>query len=156
MVFYEWVTSIVVSETNFSPFYEFYEVKSIINQSTSYKNHTNPSCIDLFLTNSPNSFRKATVVETGLSDSNKLIVTIMKPHSRKQTLIFSPMVNTLINSVYQGHVPSPLNAPVTFQIQITLIMNKSIFWGSMFLFFRVFLIKSLIFDNYVMMKELSY
>ena len=29
-----------------------YEVKSIINQSNYYKNPTNPSCIDLFLTNS--------------------------------------------------------------------------------------------------------
>ena len=45
-----------VSETSFSSFWELYEVKSIINQSTCYKNPTNPSCIELFLTNSPNSF----------------------------------------------------------------------------------------------------
>ena len=74
-----------VSETSFSSFCELYEVKSIINQSTCYKNPTNPSCIDLFLTNSPNSFQKSTVVETGLSDFHKLIVTVMKSYSPKRT-----------------------------------------------------------------------
>ena len=57
-----------VSETSFSSFCELYEVKSIINQSTCYKNPTNPSCIDLFLTNSPNSFQKSAVIDRGLSD----------------------------------------------------------------------------------------
>ena len=73
-----------VSETSFSSFCELYEVKSIINQSTSYKNLTNPSCIDLFLTNSPNSFQKSTVVKTGLSDFYKFIVTVRKSYSPKR------------------------------------------------------------------------
>ena len=73
------------SETSFSSFWELYEVKSIINQSTCYKNSTNPLCIDLFLTNSPNNFQKLTVVETGLSDFHKLLVTVMKSYSPKQT-----------------------------------------------------------------------
>ena len=74
-----------VFETSFSSFYELYEVKSIINQSTCYKNPTNPSCMDLFLTNSPNSFQKPTVVETGLSDFHKLIATVVKSYSPKRT-----------------------------------------------------------------------
>ena len=45
-----------VSETSFSSFCKLYEIKSIISQSTCYKNPTNPLCIDLFLTNSPNIF----------------------------------------------------------------------------------------------------
>ena len=74
-----------VAETSFSSFCELYEVKSIINQPTCYKNLTNPSCIDLFLTNSPNSFQKSTAVETRLSDFHKLIVTVMKSYSPKRT-----------------------------------------------------------------------
>ena len=74
-----------VSETSFSSFCELCEVKSIINQLTFYKNPTNPSCIDLFITNSPNSFQKSTVVETSLSDFQELIVTVMKSHSPKRT-----------------------------------------------------------------------
>ena len=47
------------SETSFSSFCELYEVKSIINQLSCYKSPTNPSCIDLFLINSPNSSLKS-------------------------------------------------------------------------------------------------
>ena len=36
-----------VSEVSFSSFCELYEVKSIVNQSTCFKNPTNPSCIEL-------------------------------------------------------------------------------------------------------------
>ena len=73
-----------VSETSFSSFCELYEVKSIINQSTCYKNSTNPLCIDLFLTNSPNSFQRSTVVETSITDFDKCIVTVMKPYPSKR------------------------------------------------------------------------
>ena len=74
-----------VSETSFSSFCELSEVKGIINQSTCCKNPTNPSCIDLFLTNSINSFQKSTVVETGLSDFHRLIVSVIKSYSPKRT-----------------------------------------------------------------------
>ena len=74
-----------VSENNFSSFCELYEVKSTINQWACYKSLTNPSCIEVFLTNSPNSFQESTVVEAGLSDFHKLIVTVMKSYSPKRT-----------------------------------------------------------------------
>ena len=74
-----------VSETSFSSFCEIYEAKRIINQSTCCKNPTNPSCIDLFLTNSPYSFQKSTAVETDLSDFYYLIVTVIKSYSPKRT-----------------------------------------------------------------------
>ena len=74
-----------VSESSFSSFCELYEVKSIFNQSNNHKILTNPSCIGLFLKNSPSSFQKSTVVEINLSDFHKLIVTVMKSYSPKQT-----------------------------------------------------------------------
>ena len=74
-----------ISETSFPSFSEVYEVKSIINQSTYWKNPTNPWCIGLFLTNSSNSFQKTTVLESDLSDFHKLIVPMMKSHLPKQT-----------------------------------------------------------------------
>ena len=45
-----------------------------------------------------------------------------------------------VKSVYQGHVLSQMNAPVTFSILITLIINKSIFCTQMFLVSRGFFI----------------
>ena len=74
-----------ISETSFPSFSEVSEVKNIINQSTYCKKPTNPWCIDLFVTNSSNSFQKTTVVESDLSDFHKLIVPMMKWHLPKQT-----------------------------------------------------------------------
>ena len=65
-------------ETNMTSFCEIYELRSLINEPTSYKNPLNRSCIELFLTNNVNSFQKAFVLETGYSDLHKLIDTMMK------------------------------------------------------------------------------
>ena len=59
-------------------FSESYNLSSLIRESTCYKNPENPSCIDLFLMNFPNSFQNFGVVETGLSDFHRMIVTVMK------------------------------------------------------------------------------
>ena len=61
-----------------SNFCESYNLSSLINESTCYKNPENPSSIDLILTNSPHSFQCSSVGETGLSDLDKMIVTVMK------------------------------------------------------------------------------
>ena len=43
----------------------------------------NPSCIDLIINNSPNSFQNTSTFCTGLSDFHKLVVTILKMSFRK-------------------------------------------------------------------------
>ena len=55
----------------------------MINKSTCYKNPDRPSCIDLILTNCPCSFQNSCVIETGLSDFHKMVVTVMKTTYRK-------------------------------------------------------------------------
>ena len=59
-------------------FCDSYEFKNLIKDATCYKNPENPSCIDLILTNNPNSFQNSGVIETGLSDFHKMTVTVMK------------------------------------------------------------------------------
>ena len=54
-----------------------FDLESLINSPTCYKS-TNPSCIDLILTNKKNHFMKSTTFETGLSDHHKLITTILR------------------------------------------------------------------------------
>ena len=39
--------------------------KNLIKQKTCFKNSENPSCIDLFLTNSANSFQNTTTLSCG-------------------------------------------------------------------------------------------
>ena len=63
------------SEINDNCMNDFFE-SSLIRELTCYKNLENPSCIDLSLTNSPNSG----VVETGLSDYYRMILTAMETY----------------------------------------------------------------------------
>ena len=50
----------------------------MINKPTWFKNPDTSSCIDLILTNWPRSFQRSCVIETGLSDFDKMVVTVMK------------------------------------------------------------------------------
>ena len=60
-----------------------FNLTSMINKPTCYKNPDKPTCIDLILTNCPWSFQNSCVIETGLSDFHKMIVTVMKTSCRK-------------------------------------------------------------------------
>ena len=62
-------------------FCHVYNCQKIIKGKTCFKNPHNPSCVDLFLTNRPESFQNSTVIETGLSDFHKMSVTVMKDES---------------------------------------------------------------------------
>ena len=61
-----------------SSFCDTFDLTSLIKEPTCYKNPNNPSCIDLILTNKPLSFQNSCVVETGLSDFHRLILTVTK------------------------------------------------------------------------------
>ena len=48
------------------------------------KHPSNPSYIDLFLTNRQQGFQQTHAIETGISDFHKMVVTVMKTHYKKQ------------------------------------------------------------------------
>ena len=73
-----------ITETNMLSFCEIYHLTDIIKQPTCFKNPSNPSCIDLFLTNNASCFQNSSVFETGLSDFQKLTVIVMKSHIPKK------------------------------------------------------------------------
>ena len=58
--------------------------KNLVKEKTCFKNVSNPSCIDLFLTNNALSFQHTETVSTGLSDFHKLVLTVLKT-TRNQT-----------------------------------------------------------------------
>ena len=60
-------------------------VKNLVKEPTCFKNHINPSCIDLILTNRSRSFQNTSVIENGVSDFHKMTVTIMRSHYPKST-----------------------------------------------------------------------
>ena len=73
-----------VDEEPMSDFCNTYNLKSLIKFPTCFKSSTNPSCIDLILTNRNNCFQNSTVIETGLSDFHSLIATVLKSTFRKK------------------------------------------------------------------------
>ena len=80
--------SILLGDFNSKPceqpmrdFCHIYNCQKIIKGKTCFKNPHNPSCVDLFLTNRPESFQNSTVIETGLSDFHKMSLTVMKDES---------------------------------------------------------------------------
>ena len=66
------------TEPILSEFLEQYEAKNIMENKTCLKNPDRPTCIDLFLTNSPQSFQNTITISTGLSDFHKMIITVLK------------------------------------------------------------------------------
>ena len=55
-----------------------HELKSLVKEKTCFKSISNPSCIDLFLTNNALSFQSTKTASTGLSEFHKLALTILK------------------------------------------------------------------------------
>ena len=67
-----------VSDITLDTFCSMQNLKSLGKEPTCFKNPNNPSCIDLFLTNTIRSFQETQMFETGLSDFHKLVVTVLK------------------------------------------------------------------------------
>ena len=72
-----------MDDSSIKTFCSNYNLTSMINNPTCYKNPDKPTCIDLILTNCPGSFQNSCVIETGLSDFHKMIITVMKTSYRK-------------------------------------------------------------------------
>ena len=72
-------------------FCETYNLSNLIKVPTCYKNPEIPSCIDLLLTNRP---QNSSVVETGLSDFNKMTVIHCIKYARIQVFTdpYSPVL----------------------------------------------------------------
>ena len=72
-----------LSEFAMSTFCETYHLQNLVKSPTCFKNPEKPSCIDLILTNCPKSSMNTQTVETGLSDFQKLTLTVLKIHYAK-------------------------------------------------------------------------
>ena len=66
------------TEPILSEFLEQYEAKNIMKNESCFKNPDRPTCIDVFLTNSPHSFHNTMTISTGLSDFQGMIITVLK------------------------------------------------------------------------------
>ena len=72
-----------VEDSAIKNFCSSYNLTSMLNKPTCFKNPDKPSCIDLILTNCPRSFKNSCAIETGLSDFHKPGVSVMKTSYKK-------------------------------------------------------------------------
>ena len=61
-------------EEKMGNFLDIYGIKCLVHDKTCFKPVINPNCIDLFLTNSSNSFQNTCVISSDLSDCHKIHV----------------------------------------------------------------------------------
>ena len=61
-----------------------YNFKNLLDKPVCYKKPTNPSCVDLIVTNKPGSFQNFCTFESGLSGFNKMTLTVLKLSFGKQ------------------------------------------------------------------------
>ena len=77
-----------------------HNLQSINKEPSCYKKPSNPSCIDLFVINSPRSFYQTEISFTGLSDFHKLFLSIFKTaftkSKAKEDILRNSMNNALI------------------------------------------------------------
>ena len=75
-----------MEEQQIKDFCDNYSLKSLIRQPTCYKkSQSNPTCIDLILTNAPQKFQSTCVLETGLSDFHLMTVSYKKDFQEIKT-----------------------------------------------------------------------
>ena len=73
-----------ISKKLLHDFCNVYNLESLSNTPTCFKNPENPSCIELLLTNSKHNFDETVVLESGLSVFHKLVVSILKSYFKKE------------------------------------------------------------------------
>ena len=64
-----------------------YGLHNLIKQPTCYKNRKNSSYIDLILRNKAKSFQSTCAMETGLSDFQRMTISLLKINFRRHKLL---------------------------------------------------------------------
>ena len=93
-------------------FLETFGLSSLIHEKTSYKSLINPSCIDLFLTKSRNSFKHSTVISAGLSDFHEMILTVLKTTIVKAKANYLLYYKNFDHQVFKDDLTSKLKVDV--------------------------------------------
>ena len=94
-----------------------YNTENTVKEKTCFSSLTNPSCIDLFLTNFPSSFQNTfTTITTGLSDFHKMVITVMKMTFQKNPPkeIYYRNYKNFEQEIFKDEITNNLNGQVNF------------------------------------------
>ena len=76
--------NVEVTESSMQEFRESYFLENMVKKTTWFKNHAQPTCINLIIRNKPGMFQNGKTYETGLSDFHELVVSKMKLTDKKR------------------------------------------------------------------------
>ena len=72
-----------MAEKDMDDFCQIYNFENLIKGPTCFKNPSNPSSIDVMLTNKKSSFQNSITLESGLSDCHRMTITVLKRYFKK-------------------------------------------------------------------------
>ena len=102
---------------------------NLVQQKTCSKSTNNPSCIDLFVTNSPKSFQNTITFSSGLSDFHKMILTILKstfPKVRPKQIVYRKFKNFDL-SIFKNKIRTKMRSIDKYEIfeeEFLKVLNK--------------------------------
>ena len=91
--------------------------KNLVQQKNCFKSTNNPSCIDLFVTNSPRSFQNTLPFSSGLFDFHKTILTILKstfPKVRPKQVVYRKFTNFDLNN-FKNEIRTKCNQSINMK-----------------------------------------
>ena len=103
-------------------FCKLYGINSLNNRPTCYKNPSNSSCIGLVSTNCPKYFQNTTVIETGLSDFHKMVVTNMRTnfHKLETKIVHYRNYDNFTNKLFRENLVNPLSVTEIQMIRLSI------------------------------------
>ena len=105
------------------------DAKNLVEQKTCFKSTNNPSCIDLFVTNSPRSFQNTITLASGLSDFHKMILTILKstfPKAKPKQIVYRKFKNFDLKN-FKNEIRTKMQSIdkyETFEEKFLKVLNK--------------------------------
>ena len=93
-----------------------YDAKNLVKDKACFKSITNPSCVDLLLTNSPRSFQNTTIFSTGLSDYHKMAVLKTKFEKVKPKEIHYRCYKNFVETDFRNDLKKHLTPCSTYEM----------------------------------------
>ena len=105
--------------------------KNLVAQKTCFKSTSNPSCIDLFVTNSPRSFQNTKTLASGLFDFHKIIFTLLKstfPKAKPKQIVYRKFKNFDLKN-FKNEIRTKMQSIdkyETFEEKFLKVLNKHV------------------------------
>ena len=99
--------------------------KNLVKENTCFRNPNNPSCIDLFITNSAGSFQNTTTLASTLSDCHKMILTVLKTtfsKAKRKEIIYKNYKNFDLN-IFKNDLRKNIESVDNYEVFETEFLN---------------------------------